>query len=147
VSSTLNSCFFIFLFKPGTLKLLCRYILIYPQGCDVCNHISLFLCVANHDKLLPGMRHLFCSFWAADCKFFDSEVLLNDDVSGWSHFAQFTIAVVNKDPKKSKYSGWFIRERHFLSDCSPPPPRKEISALHEVPSTFTQLAELLCKMA
>ncbi|XP_022844131.1 MATH domain-containing protein At5g43560-like isoform X2 [Olea europaea var. sylvestris] len=52
------------------------YILIYPQGCDVCNHLSLFLCVANHDKLLPG----------------------------WSHFAQFAIAVVNKDPKKSKYS-------------------------------------------
>jgi hypothetical protein len=26
-------------------------------------------------------------------------------VSGWSHFAQFTIAVINKDPKKSKYSG------------------------------------------
>ncbi|MCD9561264.1 hypothetical protein HAX54_020269 [Datura stramonium] len=52
------------------------YILIYPQGCDVCNHLSLFLCVANHDKLLPG----------------------------WGHFAQFTIAVVNKDPKKSKYS-------------------------------------------
>ncbi|GLU08120.1 hypothetical protein SLE2022_250450 [Rubroshorea leprosula] len=52
------------------------YILIYPQGCDVCNHLSLFLCVANHDKLLPD----------------------------WSHFAQFTIAVVNKDPKKSKYS-------------------------------------------
>lgn len=38
----------------------CRYILIYPQGCDVCNHLSLFLCVANHDKLLPGT--LFCSF-------------------------------------------------------------------------------------
>ncbi len=52
------------------------YILIYPQGCDVCNHLSLFLCVANHDKLLPG----------------------------WSHFAQFTIAVVKRDPKKSKYS-------------------------------------------
>ncbi|KAI3703285.1 hypothetical protein L1987_73241 [Smallanthus sonchifolius] len=52
------------------------YILIYPQGCDVCNFLSLFLCVADHDKLLPG----------------------------WSHFAQFTIAVVNKDPKKSKYS-------------------------------------------
>uniref|UniRef100_A0A0D9Y144 MATH domain-containing protein n=1 Tax=Leersia perrieri TaxID=77586 RepID=A0A0D9Y144_9ORYZ len=52
------------------------YILIYPQGCDVCHHLSLFLCVANHDKLLPG----------------------------WSHFAQFTIAVINKDPKKSKYS-------------------------------------------
>ncbi|CAH8300744.1 unnamed protein product [Eruca vesicaria subsp. sativa] len=52
------------------------YILIYPQGCDVSNHLSLFLCVANHDKLLPG----------------------------WSHFAQFTIAVVNKDPKKSKFS-------------------------------------------
>ncbi|GMH18854.1 hypothetical protein Nepgr_020695 [Nepenthes gracilis] len=52
------------------------YILIYPQGCEVCNHLSLFLCVADHDKLLPG----------------------------WSHFAQFTIAVVNKDPKKSKHS-------------------------------------------
>ncbi|KAL3334701.1 hypothetical protein AABB24_031098 [Solanum stoloniferum] len=52
------------------------YILIYPQGCDVCSHLSLFLCVASHDKLLPG----------------------------WSHFAQFTIGVVNKDPKKSKYS-------------------------------------------
>ncbi|KAM3308887.1 hypothetical protein P3S67_010631 [Capsicum chacoense] len=52
------------------------YILIYPQECDVCNHLSLFLCVVNHDKLLPG----------------------------WSHFAQFTIALINKDPKKSKYS-------------------------------------------
>ncbi|KAF9673538.1 hypothetical protein SADUNF_Sadunf10G0034600 [Salix dunnii] len=60
-------------FKVGGYK---WYILIYPQGCDVCNHLSLFLCVANHDKLLPG----------------------------WSHFAQFTIAVVNKDTKKSKYS-------------------------------------------
>jgi hypothetical protein len=27
------------------------------------------------------------------------------NLAGWSHFAQFTIAVVNKDPKKSKYSG------------------------------------------
>jgi hypothetical protein len=59
------------------LSILARYILVYPQGCDVCNHLSLFLCVADYDKLLPG----------------------------WSHFAQFTIAVVNKDPKKSKYSG------------------------------------------
>ena len=33
----------------------CRYILVYPQGCDVCNHLSLFLCVADYDKLLPGM--------------------------------------------------------------------------------------------
>ncbi|KAF5738580.1 MATH domain-containing protein [Tripterygium wilfordii] len=60
-------------FEAGGYK---WYILIYPQGCDVCNHLSLFLCVADHEKLLPG----------------------------WSHFAQFTIAVVNKDPKKSKYS-------------------------------------------
>jgi hypothetical protein len=36
-----------------------RYILIYPQGCDVCNHLSLFLCVANHDKLLPGKTNDF----------------------------------------------------------------------------------------
>jgi hypothetical protein len=28
--------------------------------------------------------------------------------AGWSHFAQFTIAVVNKDPKKSKYSGVLV---------------------------------------
>ncbi|CAM6084166.1 unnamed protein product [Calypogeia fissa] len=61
------------IFEVGGYK---WYILVYPQGCDVCNHLSLFLCVADYDKLLPG----------------------------WSHFAQFTIAVVNKDPKKSKYS-------------------------------------------
>lgn len=30
-------------------------------------------------------------------------------LAGWSHFAQFTIAVVNKDPKKSKYSGQSTR--------------------------------------
>eukprot|EP00793_Prasinoderma_coloniale_P001637 PRCOL_00003442-RA len=52
------------------------YILVYPHGCDVSDHLSLFLCVADYDKLLPG----------------------------WTHFAQFTIAVVNRDPKKSKYS-------------------------------------------
>ncbi|KAG8068089.1 hypothetical protein GUJ93_ZPchr0005g14511 [Zizania palustris] len=60
-------------FEAGGYK---WYILVYPQGCDVSNHLSLFLCVANHDKLLPG----------------------------WSHFAQFTIAVGNMDPKKVKYS-------------------------------------------
>ena len=27
--------------------------------------------------------------------------------TGWGHFAQFTIAVANKDPKKSKFSGEF----------------------------------------
>nr|CAB3474429.1 unnamed protein product [Digitaria exilis] len=53
-----------------------QYILVYPQGCDVSNHLSLFLCVADHDKFLPG----------------------------WGHFAQFTIAVGNLDPKKVKYS-------------------------------------------
>ncbi|CAH8251118.1 unnamed protein product [Arabidopsis lyrata] len=60
-------------FEAGGYK---WYILIYPQGCDVCNHLSLFLCVANYDKLLPG----------------------------WSHFAQFTISVLNKDLKKTKFS-------------------------------------------
>ncbi|XP_058770862.1 TNF receptor-associated factor homolog 1b-like [Vicia villosa] len=63
------------------------YVLLYPLGCDERNHLSLFLCVANHDKLLPG----------------------------WSHFAQFTISVVNKDPKKSKYSDTlhrFWKEEH-----------------------------------
>ncbi|CAN7046658.1 unnamed protein product [Brassica oleracea var. botrytis] len=51
-------------------------ILVYPKGCEVPTHLSLFLCVANCDKLLPG----------------------------WNHFAQFTISMVNKDPKKSKHS-------------------------------------------
>ncbi|XP_021312288.1 MATH domain-containing protein At5g43560 isoform X3 [Sorghum bicolor] len=60
-------------FEAGGYK---WYILVYPQGCDVSNHLSLFLCVADHEKLLPG----------------------------WSHFAQFTIAVGNLDPKKVKYS-------------------------------------------
>ncbi|CAK8571947.1 unnamed protein product [Lathyrus sativus] len=64
------------------------YILIYPLGFDVNNHLSLFLCVANHDKLLPG----------------------------WSHFAQFTISVVNKDPKKSKYSDTLHRFRKDQHD-------------------------------
>ncbi|CAH8336708.1 unnamed protein product [Eruca vesicaria subsp. sativa] len=60
-------------FEAGGYK---WYILIYPQGCDVWHHLSLFLCVANHEKLLPG----------------------------WGHFAQFTITVANKDPKNSKFS-------------------------------------------
>ncbi|KAF8766166.1 hypothetical protein HU200_007666 [Digitaria exilis] len=60
-------------FEAGGYK---WYILVYPQGCDVSNHLSLFLCVADHDKFLPG----------------------------WGHFAQFTIAVGNLDPKKVKYS-------------------------------------------
>ncbi|XP_047317119.1 TNF receptor-associated factor homolog 1a-like [Impatiens glandulifera] len=52
------------------------YILIYPQGCEVNNHLSLFLCVANHEQLSPG----------------------------WSHFAQFAVAVVNKDTNRAKFS-------------------------------------------
>jgi hypothetical protein len=42
-------------------------------------------------------------------------------LSGWSHFAQFTIAVGNIDPKKVKYSGeWNLacslpRKLPFLS--------------------------------
>lgn len=47
------------LIKPSWI--FCRYILIYPQGCDVCNHLSLFLCVANHDKLLPGNAYIVSS--------------------------------------------------------------------------------------
>lgn len=53
------------------------YILVYPTGCgEARDHLSLFLCVADHDKMLPG----------------------------WSHLAQFTVALVHKDPKLSKYS-------------------------------------------
>ena len=60
-------------FEAGGFK---WYILVYPQGCDVANHLSLFLCVAEYDKLLPG----------------------------WAHFAQFTVSVSHRDPHKSKYS-------------------------------------------
>ena len=109
---------------------ICRYILVYPQGCDVCNHLSLFLCVADYDKLLPG--DIFVSMHFVSMHFVrlqqrlrriidKSLLLLLGTVTstghrilkyamcvGWSHFAQFTIAVVNKDPKKSKYSGILI---------------------------------------
>ena len=47
--------------------LLHRYILVYPQGCDVSNHLSLFLCVANHDKLLPGLM-LLCLLLYFTCQ-------------------------------------------------------------------------------
>ncbi len=46
------------------------YILVYPNGCDVCNHLSLFLCVADYDKLLPGAparRRLCPRTWGARC--------------------------------------------------------------------------------
>lgn len=83
---------------------------VYPQGCDVCNHLSLFLCVADYDKLLPG------TFWMRGTRIVKPVAWLSAtstssghqpccSAAGWSHFAQFTIAVVNKDPKKSKYSG------------------------------------------
>eukprot|EP00897_Mesotaenium_endlicherianum_P008998 jgi/Mesen1/8126/ME000437S07221 len=45
------------IFEVGGYK---WYILVYPQGCDVCNHLSLFLCVADYDKLLPDTLHRFC---------------------------------------------------------------------------------------
>ena len=89
----------------------CRYILVYPQGCDVCNHLSLFLCVADYDKLLPGAQlppHLDCCEALRNLPDDSLDTFGNSHVvqpAGWSHFAQFTIAVVNKDPKKSKYSG------------------------------------------
>lgn len=51
------------------------YITIYPQGWDVCNHLALYLCLANHAELPPGCNH----------------------------FVQYTLALVNKDPKKSIY--------------------------------------------
>ncbi|XP_015077427.1 TNF receptor-associated factor homolog 1a [Solanum pennellii] len=89
------------------------YILIYPQGCDVCSHLSLFLCVAGHHDLLPG----------------------------WSHFAQFTIAVVNKDPKKSKYSDTlhrFWKEEHDWG-------WKKFMELDEVVDGFVDSGTLIIK--
>ncbi|KAK6915376.1 MATH/TRAF domain [Dillenia turbinata] len=79
-----------------------RYILIYPQGCDVCNHLSLFLCVANHDKLYPGMISYSSLFYLINNV--SPPLFVTETGTGWGHFAQFTIAVVNNDPKKSKYS-------------------------------------------
>lgn len=51
--------------------MLCRYILVYPAGCDVCNHLSLFLCVADYDKLLPGMAAILqysMGGWQVGCR-------------------------------------------------------------------------------
>jgi len=42
-----------------------RYILVYPNGCDVSNHLSLFLCVADYDKLLPGACGIFVVVYAS----------------------------------------------------------------------------------
>jgi hypothetical protein len=52
------------LFFPNLLR---RYILVYPQGCDVSNHLSLFLCVANHDKLLPGLLLYLLQSFTCQC--------------------------------------------------------------------------------
>lgn len=41
---------------------------VYPQGCDVCNHLSLFLCVADYDKLLPGTWRSKVHSWTADSR-------------------------------------------------------------------------------
>ncbi|KAG0595779.1 hypothetical protein M758_UG196600 [Ceratodon purpureus] len=42
--------------KYWVIKLLQIHFGVYPQGCDVCNHLSLFLCVADYDKLLENLR-------------------------------------------------------------------------------------------
>ncbi len=129
--------------RRAAASVACRYILVYPQGCDVCNHLSLFLCVADYDKLLPGAYRastvqscgrrrgqptrktslgsaaaVNAQSWqsgqAQSCRQREqgSQASVRQQVlhtavcrAGWSHFAQFTIAVTNKDPKKSKYSG------------------------------------------
>lgn len=76
----------------------------------------MFLCVANHDKLLPGLVELSINILHGFAllthplvylcfKFCSLKCFSFFGGSGWSHFAQFTIAVVNKDAKKSKYSG------------------------------------------
>ncbi|KAL9685543.1 hypothetical protein QQ045_022994 [Rhodiola kirilowii] len=65
-------------------------ILMFPQGSDLCNqYLYLYLCVANHTQLLPG----------------------------WGHFSQFTLALVNKDGEKNKYSDnihRFCRKEHAV---------------------------------
>jgi hypothetical protein len=88
----------------------------------VCNHLSLFLCVADYDKLLPGERSggrradVCCQGVGAAARGTEQglctpparltpRLCVHGTIAGWSHFAQFTIAVVNQDPKKSKYSG------------------------------------------
>ena len=99
------------------------------SGCDVHNHLSLFLCVADYDKLLPGefyamsgsrqpsrdddfsRRGVAClppSPRQQPTPSSQAHPLAPFFLSGWSHFAQFAIAVVNKDPKKSKYSDTYI---------------------------------------
>ncbi|MFQ6620833.1 hypothetical protein Gotur_003209 [Gossypium turneri] len=121
------------------------YILVYPQGCDVCNHLSLFLCVANHDKLLPGLI-LSLNFNLDSLSYCNMLLDLYGSSpypkTGWSHFAQFTIAVVNKDPKKSKYSGWYftsiLEERAWLG-------WKKFSELSKLSDGFIESDTLIIK--
>ncbi|KAL0889089.1 hypothetical protein Bca101_013072 [Brassica carinata] len=68
------------------------YISIYPTRWDDCNHLAVYLCLTNHEELRPG----------------------------WSHFAQYTLALMNKDPQKSRYlvilaeRGWTDLSAAFL---------------------------------
>lgn len=122
------------LMAPWLLANTCCMPQVYPQGCDVCNHLSLFLCVADYDKLLPGTLFLLSDHAAARGSLKNAANAWHGAAhdwhssgsgAGWSHFAQFTIAVVNKDPKKSKYSGQQQRPLSAMCaevfGCLPPP--------------------------
>lgn len=91
-----------------------RCLLMYPQGLEnVTDHLSVFLCVVNHDELIPGWwtvlyMHILLSRWVLQyytTLYFWSPT--SSSISGWNHFAQFTVSIVNKDITKSKYSGEF----------------------------------------
>ena len=53
--------------------------------------VSILCCLFSYTLLKPGTLSFRFIF-----------------ETGWSHFAQFTIAVSNKDPKKSKHSGYIL---------------------------------------
>lgn len=70
-------------------------------------------------------------------------------LAGWSHFAQFTIAVVNKDPKKSKYSGEVAKHAKYtrvvkvLRIVKVLSPLSQSELLLSVPSLCRHAAQIL----
>ena len=64
-----------------------------------CHCFFALLIMTNSSQVCSS--HVCCYFVHMGNYFSDSSI----PISGWSHFAQFTIAVGNMDPKKIKYSG------------------------------------------
>jgi hypothetical protein len=96
--------------------------------------------VADYDKLLPGAWHARRDR-ARACRrpgrVLQASPMPDAPLAGWSHFAQFTIAVVNKDPKKSKYSGEAAAAQRIRAGRAPAAVTWRLQHLRRLPCTDT----------